>query len=116
MPFALIKKRQIAAKLKAGSRWQELDLVFCNAYGYYKNANNLRSQFRKLLKAAGLPNMRFHDLRHSAASILLSMGVHPKIVQEILGHSDIGVTMNVYSHVLPSMQKEAMDHWDDQLG
>ena len=53
-------------------------------------------------------DIRFHDLRHSAATLLLGMGVHPKIVQEILGHSNIAMTMNVYSHVLPSMQQDAM--------
>jgi integrase len=66
-----------------------------------------------VLKDAGLPDVRFHDLRHSAATILLSMGVHPKVVQEILGHSQISMTLDTYSHVLPSMQQEAMDKLDD---
>jgi integrase len=57
--------------------------------------------------------MRFHDLRHSAATILLTMGVHPKVVQELLGHSTIAMTMDTYSHVLPSMQKDAMDGMDN---
>jgi integrase len=70
-------------------------------------------RFQRLLKEAGLPHMRFHDLRHSAATILLSMGVHAKVVQELLGQSTISMTMDVYSHVLPSMQKDAMDKWDD---
>jgi integrase len=61
------------------------------------------------LSEAKLPSIRFHDLRHSAATLLLSMGVHPKIVQEILGHSNVNITLNVYSHVLPSMQKGAID-------
>jgi integrase len=60
------------------------------------------------LSEAKLPDRRFHDLRHSAATLLLGMGIHPKIVQEILGHSSIAVTMNVYSHVLPTMQQDAM--------
>ena len=64
--------------------------------------------FQVLLKKAELPHMRFHDLRHSAATILLTMGVHPKVVQELLGHSQISMTMDIYSHVLPSMQQEAM--------
>lgn len=59
--------------------------------------------------------MRFHDLRHSAATILLVMGVHPKVVQELLEHSDITITMNLYSHVLPTMHREAMDRMDDFL-
>ena len=59
--------------------------------------------------------MRFHDLRHSAATILLVAGVHPKVVQERLGHSTIAMTMDIYSHVLPSMQQEAADKIDDML-
>ncbi|HZO73655.1 MAG TPA: tyrosine-type recombinase/integrase [Ktedonobacteraceae bacterium] len=60
------------------------------------------------MKKAGLPNIRFHDLRHSSATMLLGMKVHPKIVQELLGHSQISMTMDIYSHVLPSMQEEVM--------
>ncbi|GAC1350604.1 MAG: hypothetical protein NVSMB27_34660 [Ktedonobacteraceae bacterium] len=60
------------------------------------------------MQKASLPHIRFHDLRHSAATLLLSVGVHPKIVQEILGHNQISMTMDVYSHVLPSMQQDAM--------
>jgi len=66
-----------------------------------------------LLKKAGLPDVRFHDLRHSAATLLLSKGVHPKVVQEILGHSEISMTMDIYSHVLPTMQKDAMSRLDN---
>jgi integrase len=61
-----------------------------------------------LLEKAGLPSIRFHDLRHSVATLLLARGVHPKVVQEILGHSQIGITMDIYSHVLPIMHQEAM--------
>ena len=60
--------------------------------------------------------MRFHDLRHSAATILMSMGVPPKVVQEILGHSNISMTLGIYSHVLPGMQDDAMGKWDGLLG
>ena len=63
----------------------------------------------RLLDQAQLPKMRFHDLRHSAATLLLAMGVHPKMVQDLLGHSNIATTMDTYSHVLPSMQKEVVD-------
>ena len=65
--------------------------------------------FRSLLEDAGLPQIRFHDLRRSAATIMLNMGVHPKVVQELLGHSSISMTLDTYSHMLPSMQQEAMD-------
>ena len=60
--------------------------------------------------------MHFHWLRHSAATILLSMGVSPKVVQELLGHSDIRITLRIYGHVLPGMHKEAMDKMDDVFG
>lgn len=73
-------------------------------------------QLKKLLKKAGLPDIRFHDLRHSTATLLLSKGVHPKVVQEILGHSEISMTMDTYSHVIPTMQKDAMDWLNDIFG
>lgn len=100
---------------KAGERWREMDIVFCNLYGDYIEATNLQGRFKQLLKVAELPNIRFHDLRHSAATLLLGMGIHPKIVQELLGHSSISMTMDVYSHVLPSMQHEAMSKLDGIL-
>lgn len=105
--------QQLELRLKAGAAWQELDLVFCGLHGNYLNPRYILKMFARVLKEAGLPHLRFHDLRHSAATILLSMGVHPKVVQEILGHSTISMTMDTYSHVLPSMQKEAMERWRD---
>jgi integrase len=68
-----------------------------------------------LLKKGGLPAIRFHDLRHSAATILLSLGVHPKVVQELLGHNQISMTMDIYSHILPGMQREAIAKLNDAL-
>jgi integrase len=73
----------------------------------------LSNQFDRFLQEIGLPSMRFHDVRHSAATLLLSMGVPPKVVQELLGHSTISVTMDIYSHTLPSMQHEAMKKMDE---
>ena len=105
--------RQQEMKEKALGLWRETDIVFCNLYGGYIEPSNLHEWFKKLLKSAELPNIRFHDLRHSAATILLSMGVHPKVVQELLGHSNISMTIDIYSHVLPSMQQEAMGKMDD---
>lgn len=107
------RTRQLEARLKAGTRWQDHDLVFCNMYGGYLDPAHLRQRFDKLLKDTGLPDVRFHDLRHSAATILLSMGVPAKVVQEILGHSQISMTMDIYSHVLPDMQQEAMAKMND---
>ncbi len=69
-----------------------------------------------MLKHAGLPDIRLHDLRHSAASILLSMEVNPKIVQELLGHSHISITLGIYANIFPSMQKKAMRRLDDLFG
>ena len=94
---------------EVGADWQEYNLVFPGNNGKFMHAETLRRRFKKVLVEADLPLVKFHDLRHSAATLLLSMGVPPKVVQEILGHSNISITMNVYTHVLPSMQKEAMD-------
>jgi integrase len=107
------RMRQVEAKHKAGDSWQERDLVFCNRNGGFIHQVSVLRMFRHILAKAGLPlELRIHDLRHSAATIFLSMGIHPKIVQELLGHSQISMTMDTYSHVMPSMQQEAMDKWD----
>jgi integrase len=107
---------QQEAKLKAGAAWQEHDYVFCTSVGTHLHpTRDVLNQLKALLAKAGLPEIRFHDLRHSSATMLLSMGVHPKIVQEILGHSQISMTMDTYSHVLPTMQKEAMSKLNELL-
>ncbi len=107
--------QQIEGRNKVGAAWVEKDLVFCGLHGDFFNPIYLHGMFRKVLVDAGLPHMRFHDLRHSAATILLSMNVHPKVVQEVLGHSTINMTLDTYSHVLPSMQKDATDGWDSEF-
>jgi len=108
--------KQLESKLKAGSAWQDHDYVFCTSIGTHLNpTRDILDQLKALLKKAGLPDIRFHDLRHSSATMLLGMGVHPKIVQEILGHSQISMTMDTYSHVLPTMQREAMSKMNDAL-
>ncbi|MHB8597500.1 MAG: tyrosine-type recombinase/integrase [Ktedonobacteraceae bacterium] len=109
----LHRTRQLERRLKIGADWRDRDLVFCNRNGDYLDPSHIRGRFHKLLRGANLPNVRFHDLRHSAATLLLSMGIHPKVVQEILGHSQISMTLDTYSHVLPSMQEEAMKKLDD---
>ena len=105
--------KQIEARLKVGEAWIDHDLVFCKTDGSFLPASTLQYQFEALLKDADIEHIRFHDLRHSAATILLTMGVHPKVVQELLGHSQISMTMDIYSHVLPSMQREAMNKLND---
>jgi len=110
------KVQQEEQRREVGDAWIEKDLVFTNAQGYFYSASTLRKVFRRFLVSIGLPHMRFHDLRHSAATILLIMGVHPKIVQEILGHSQITMTLDVYSHALPSKQEDVTKQWDSEFG
>lgn len=100
---------------RAGDNWLDLGLVFPNTRGNFIELAKLWHMLDKVVKQAGLPHMRFHDLRHSAATIMLAMGIHPKVVQEILGHSSISVTMDLYSHVLPSVQQEAAGKVDSVL-
>ncbi len=107
---------QLEKRLQAGSTWVDKDLVFPNKKGGFIIPRTLSNHFDKLLVEVGLPRIRFHDLRHSAATILVSMGVPMKVIQDILGHSTFSTTMNKYSHVLPSMQKEAMDKMDGMFG
>ena len=101
--------RQLEERLQAGNAWVENNLVFCNPHGTFREPSTVYKTFQRFLKDAGLPTMRLHDLRHSAATLLLTMGVHVKVVQELLGHSNALMTLNTYSHVLPSLQKDAMD-------
>ena len=110
------KAQQEEQRREVGSTWIDKDLVFTNALGYYYSSSTLRKVFRRFLVSIGLPHMRFHDLRHSAATILLAMKVHPKVVQEILGHSQIAMTLDVYSHALPSMQEDVTKQWDSEFG
>jgi integrase len=100
---------------QAGEKWQENGLIFPTTIGTPMAARNMYEDFRKLLKRIGLPVIRFHDLRHTAATLMLQQGIHPKIVQERLGHADISMTLNIYSHVLPSMQEEAAEKLDELL-
>jgi integrase len=107
--------RQAVERLAAGERWVDLDLVFPSERGTLADGPNVTHRFHKLLKRAGLPAMRFHDLRHACASLLLVQGVHPRVVMETLGHSQISLTMNTYSHVLPALQREAADQMEALL-
>lgn len=91
-------------------------LVFCDTDGKpIRKSNLLRRSFFPLLTEAKVPRVRFHDLRHTSATLLLTQGVHPKVVQERLGHSQISLTLDTYSHVLPSMQKDAAAKLDSLL-
>jgi len=77
---------------------------------------HLDDDFAKLVQKAGLPPMPFHDLRHSAGTILIGMGVNPKVIQELLGHSDISITLGIYGHLFPRMQQEVVEKWQGVFG
>ena len=111
------RARQAQDRLVAGLSWEDHGLVFTNRIGRPIEPILLHREYKGLLKKAALPTtLRFHDLRHSAASLLLAQGVHPRAIMELLGHSSITVTMNVYGHVMPAMMREAADKMEAILG
>jgi integrase len=113
----LHQERQDDERRRAGSTWHHEGLVFPKTVGRVINPPNfLRRDFYPLLERAGPPRMRFYDLRHSAATLLLKMGVHPKIVSELLGHTQIGIAMDLYSHVTATMQRDAVTAFEELLG
>lgn len=104
------KRTQDEWKLKAGGGYNDHGLVFATKSGLPIDQRNLRYSFHRRMEAAGLPSdVRLYDLRHSCASLLLAANVHPKVVSERLGHSSINITLDVYSHVLPTMQEAASE-------
>jgi integrase len=109
------RKRQEEAQRQSDEKGNECGLVFPNTQGDFVDPNNVGRSFRRLLKKAGLPHMRFHDLRHSTATILLAMGVSLKVVQELLGHHTIAMTSDTYAYLLPSMQEDAMEQLDKKF-
>jgi integrase len=110
------KAIQNAERLKAGSLWQDNNLMFCTAAGKPLDFRNLATaSFKPLLKKAGLPDIRFHDLRHTCATLLLSRGHHPTLVQELLGHASVALTLDRYSHVLPGMGDQTAAAMDAAL-
>ena len=110
-------KRQLEEIDQAGSLWQENGLIFATEAGTPLNRHNLGNRsFKPLLERAGLPrSTRFHDLRHTCATLLLVKGIHPKVVQELLGHSNVGITLDTYSHVLPNMGDAAAEAMENAL-
>jgi integrase len=106
------RRGQVEEQLSAGSRWQANDFIFTSQSGSPIDPHILGDQFRRALSEAGLPRIRIHDLRHTAATHLLGRGVHPKIVQELLGHSTITLTLDTYSHVAPGMHAQVADHME----
>jgi len=107
----LHRARQVEQRL-AAAYWEDRDLVFTNEFGRTFDVRSLRRGFQAVLRRVGLPALRFHDLRHSAASLLLAQGVNAKVVQEMLGHSAVAFTLQVYSHVVPALRADAADKMD----
>ncbi len=109
------EKRQLSERLWAGSTWTDGGFVFTNRSGGPLQARNVIREFHKALKDTGLPRIRFHDLRHSCATFLLVQGVSPRVVMELLGHSEIAMTMDTYSHVVPELKREAAERMESLL-
>jgi integrase len=101
------RARQAEERLAVGAGWQNTGLVFTKADGTGVHPQRFTGWFEQAAKAAGLPRIRLHDIRHSYATLALGVGVHPKIVSERLGHATVAITLDTYSHVSPSMQREA---------
>lgn len=109
------KKMIIEEKIKLGDNYQDNDLVVCTSNGTILNPRNLTRIWKNLITKSGLTKIRFHDLRHTHASLMLKQGEHIKVVSERLGHSKTQTTLNVYSHVMPNMQEESAKRFGAML-
>jgi integrase len=111
------RKKQMEEQLRAGSEWQDYGLVFASGKGTPLDAQNIVNRhFKPLLKRTGLPNIRWHDLRHTYATLLLARGVHPTYAQKSLGHASVQLTLDRYSHWMPSMGRNTAEGIDEALG
>ncbi len=110
------RARQLEHRLVAGPEWEDYDLVFTTYQGRPLGHRNVSRDYAKLLQRAGLPHVEFYGLRHTAATLMLVQGVPAKVVQEMLGHSQISATLDIYSHVIPGMGRNAADKLQQLLG
>lgn len=107
------RRNQIEERMKLGTNYQNHDVVFASEVGTpMMHRNLLRRHFKPLLTKANLPDIRLYDLRHTTATLLLSAGQNPKVVSERLGHASIVLTLDTYSHVLPTMQRDATNEME----
>ncbi len=95
------KANQNSERLRLGAAWEDHGFVFTNGTGGPLHVNSLMARCEKLVVVAGVPRIKFHDMRHTSATLMLENGIHPKILQERLGHADISMTLNRYSPMLP---------------
>ncbi|MFI1362899.1 tyrosine-type recombinase/integrase [Streptomyces griseochromogenes] len=114
-PLRWHRMRQAAARAKAGEQWPDSDYVFTTRTGRPVEPRNVYRSFTRVARSAGLRVIRLHDARHGTATLLTAAGVAPRVVMEILGHSQISITMDVYTHVVQDTQREAMSHMDRLL-
>lgn len=114
-PLRWQRIRQAAMRERAGDRWTETGYVFTTRTGRPIEPRNVYRSFTRVAGDAGLRVIRLHDARHGCATLLTAAGVAPRVVMEILGHSQIAVTMNVYTHVVQDTQREAVSHMDRLL-
>jgi integrase len=90
-----------------GSGYRDLDLVFARQDGSPEHPVTFSERFDRLVSCANIPSIRLHDVRHTFATLALQAGIHPKVVSEILGHANVSITLDTYSHAIPSMQEDA---------
>jgi len=110
--FKAYRADQELLRIQLGIALNVDDFVFIRPDGSPINPSAVTLAFRRIIKRAGLRSVRIHDLRHTHATLMLSAGVHPKVVSERLGHANIGITLDIYSHVLPGLQEAAADKFD----
>jgi integrase len=106
------RDRQLFHRKQVDSEWRDLDLVFAGPFGGPIDPSWSRQVFYAALDAAGIPRIRFHDLRYTAATLALMQGVHPKVVSDMLKHGTVGLTLDTYSQLLPAMHQQAASAMD----
>lgn len=99
--------------MKLANKYNNHNLVFCDEFGNYLNKDKITYPYKKILKENNISNKKFHDLRHTYATRLFELGESPKTVQELLGHSNISITLNTYTHVLEDMKESAASKLND---